>query len=768
MKLFPVNLLADVSSVAYDQTKTMIRGNVFQKTISGKQYLGPALNRWIDVFTDTGLTPAAVFATANGRIFVATTETATIVSVAMYTFDFATGTPAYIGKITMHAGDTASTTHTIRSFKVIDTGTTGWKIFWVSTGSVLINGGVYMANKVDLADFTNLGTDFPFATGNDQKATYFLQDPANIGVGQLNTTSAGAALDPNTNRLYVHNGIAATHQYHIYSTNTTPTYQNDSVSVTVGTPGVVTHAAHGFVTATSIVFTAGTLPTGLVVGTNYFVRNPTANTYELAVSASTAGTGPSINTTGSPSSGAFAGRSFGTTGSNFVHKTGNLPALTGTLITLDSEDFAVPGHTTNAGQDCVFFGTTTNMYFGQLSELTPPVTASAIAVSTPGVVTHNSHGYAVNTPITFISGPLPTGLTVGVTYFVRNPSTNTYEVSATSGGVSINTTGSPASNILVGISTWSSLVTANNNGDNSTIAQSARSYAYSNTLDRVLISTVGSLRFILKQVVNSISDRIFGRTNISAYEGTTPSVVYIGANTELSIVSTIIRNGWLFMASNASGQRGIVATDLRSDSLFGFSYIISPVVTATNGILKALSRIRALDNQTDGMIMEYRTSGFGSESGGWTSLVPFDEYNIPVPTQIQLKVQFDTLTKEAKGLHAQLNELLLGINGLNELSDNWEFSDDNSGNGSPSRAAFRLKQTYNTTVPTLHFRARDLTDVLLVAHNTVTNAANFEYSTDSGISWAPLGTIPNTVGTLVRYTFTSPPGVDVRPSIQES
>ena len=68
----------------------------------------------------------------------------------------------------------------------------------------------------------------------------------------------------------------------------------------------------------------------------------------------------------------------------------------------------------------------------------------------------------------------------------------------------------------------------------------------------------------------------------------------------------------------------------------------------------------------------------------------------------------------------------------------------------------------------MYFRAYDLSDSQLINHNTVTNAANFEYSTDSGLTWLPLGTIPNTVGTLVRYSFTSPPGVDIRVGIKES
>ena len=66
------------------------------------------------------------------------------------------------------------------------------------------------------------------------------------------------------------------------------------------------------------------------------------------------------------------------------------------------------------------------------------------------------------------------------------------------------------------------------------------------------------------------------------------------------------------------------------------------------------------------------------------------------------------------------------------------------------------------------FRAFDLSNVSVASHNTSANPSLFEYSTNNGSSWLPLGTIPNTVGTLVRYTFTSPPGVPTRVSIRES
>jgi hypothetical protein len=128
---------------------------------------------------------------------------------------------------------------------------------------------------------------------------------------------------------------------------------------------------------------------------------------------------------------------------------------------------------------------------------------------------------------------------------------------------------------------------------------------------------------------------------------------------------------------------------------------------------------------------------------------------------------FSTIALDTS-IHAQLCEFVLGYESLTDNSDKWELSVDDSDNGNPSRSAFRLKSTYTSSVPTLYYRALDLTNVTLVTHNTVTNAALFEYSTNGGVAWNVLGTIPNTVGTLVRYTFSSPPGVDIRPSLREA
>ncbi len=209
--------------------------------------------------------------------------------------------------------------------------------------------------------------------------------------------------------------------------------------------------------------------------------------------------------------------------------------------------------------------------------------------------------------------------------------------------------------------------------------------------------------------------------------------------------------------------------DYRSDSRYEYSYIVTKVLDNANSVLKFVTSWEKLQDFTGNVKIQYRTSGFASITGGWTTLPNFSDLTTTPLTgnQIQFKILFN-VQSEGSSTPAQVNELLIGVEQNNGISDNWEFSDDWSDNVAPSRCAFRLKRTYGTTVPQLFFRAYDLSDALLTNHNTVANAANFEYSTNNGTTWLPLGTIPNVVGTLIRYTFTSPPGVDIRPGLKES
>lgn len=66
-----------------------------------------------------------------------------------------------------------------------------------------------------------------------------------------------------------------------------------------------------------------------------------------------------------------------------------------------------------------------------------------ITIATPGVVTDTAHGFSNGQTIKFeTTGALPTGLVAGTYYYIVNKTTDSYQLSATSGGVAINTTGS--------------------------------------------------------------------------------------------------------------------------------------------------------------------------------------------------------------------------------------------------------------------------------------------------------------------------------------
>jgi hypothetical protein len=69
---------------------------------------------------------------------------------------------------------------------------------------------------------------------------------------------------------------------------------------------------------------------------------------------------------------------------------------------------------------------------------------ATVTIASPAVVSLATHGFTANTAIKFAStGALPTGLTVGPTYYVSATglAAGTFQVSGSAGGASINTTG---------------------------------------------------------------------------------------------------------------------------------------------------------------------------------------------------------------------------------------------------------------------------------------------------------------------------------------
>lgn len=68
---------------------------------------------------------------------------------------------------------------------------------------------------------------------------------------------------------------------------------------------------------------------------------------------------------------------------------------------------------------------------------------ATITIAAPGVLTYAKHGLVLNDPVVLsTTGALPTGFVAGTTYYIKNPTTNTFSLAASVGGGSITTSGS--------------------------------------------------------------------------------------------------------------------------------------------------------------------------------------------------------------------------------------------------------------------------------------------------------------------------------------
>lgn len=138
----------------------------------------------------------------------------------------------------------------------------------------------------------------------------------------------------------------------------------------------------------------------------------------------------------------------GTTGANevsgapYARKSITLPAASGgQRVNSTSINFDVPATTVRwiGAWLGVFPGTT---FVGASPNGGLPPRQFSIVAATDRVVS-TAHGYIANQAVTFFNGTPPGGITEGVVYYVINPTTDDFQVSATVGGAAINLTSGP-------------------------------------------------------------------------------------------------------------------------------------------------------------------------------------------------------------------------------------------------------------------------------------------------------------------------------------
>jgi hypothetical protein len=780
MKLLDVKLLDSVGT-SYDQTRTTLAGRVTQRTIDSKPVLGPSPTRFLDVFSDTAgaFTPlTTMFATDNGRVFMIGAIAGGALPVVCYEINQTTGVHTYVGRVNIAVPSSPAIVHTVRSIKVIDNGVSGWKIYIIATGTVLFGGsGVLLANNIARADFSQVSPPtIPFATGNNQKAVYQLGRLASLGSRSM-TITLGAPVKfnftahgfSNNDQVYFTSQVGSAWTSSTFAVNTkyfvrnaglndfelSATFNGPSIGAAAGPTSVVMQPLNQEIDAFGAIIdvAANRLYThvGTAANPQYFVRDtsvaPTYSTLTVDVTA------------GSPAKIGLVAHGL-TENEPVQFLAGTLPApfalnTTYFVRVVTANDFELSA---TAGGASITAGTTSaGVTLGKAFGYTNSqwLHSTSIMPAITGTLLTTSDAEAIATPV---SAPLNGSLLNGQKCAFFATSTNLYL--------------GRLDELTAGATTWASLTTANMLGlPSQIVAPVVVTASWSDALDHAIVligqAATNAFRFMLKKVENNKLTALFGDSCMEFYETTTKEAYEMRPS--LPYLNFTNNSGWLFGLSSATGQRGVFASDVRSDSLFDHSYIVSKVLTLPqNAVIKSVDVEKELVKTGGDVKVDYRLSGFGSISGGWIELDPDQELSIIAGTQVQFKLSFKTHTFDRTS-HVQISDLLVGYDALEELSDNWEYSYDDSSAGSPTRIGFRLKQAYATSIPsTLKFQASDLSGTILVSNTITANPTNFQYSTDGGTTWLNLGTIPNTVGTLVRYTFTSPPGTDIRPSLKDS
>lgn len=719
MKVISADLLDSTTTTYGDTTKTYIAGRVFSKTILSETVLGPPLTNFIDVFNDTlgggSVTPNGIYLSPNGRLFLATTPAAGLMTILLYDYDLTGATsPSYVGRIVLSVPNSAATTHIVRHFEVLDGAdpsvVTGWKIVFGTIGTVLINGGTFLANNISKSDFVHTSPPtIGMAISSSAKAVYMLQDPNNIGVNNNLTAMQGAGLDHSTSQLYVNYNVLASTFFIKWDLTATLTYntQTTTAATAIGSP-TFTLTGHGYNNNDPIVITSNA-PGGFTVSTStvqtvYFIRNATANTFELSATAG----GASINATTVQAS-TVVGRAFGQITTPWLSiKTGTVTGITGTILLTQSHMLAYPNNAIDpsipaglSGQTCFFLPTATFFHLFKVSD----ITNGATSFPSMSAVNNLGSGTDYTTPSSAIA-------------------------------------------------------------------------SYSSSTGRVIYTSNTSAFYAKRWQSNAIT-HAFGGLNTTYWENTSPTRITTNFSAvALSTINTTSSVGWLLFSSSTAGQRGVYFMDFKSDIAFDYSYIISKLLdTSKTQYFEFFQSIEQIFDYTNSMEFFYRTAAtdsdpvFSTATGGWVALDNnVLQESFLLSNYTQFKIGFDIAQLSAQ-TPAQIQELYIALTGINELSEHWCGSVDNTtGNSiSPAYSAFRLCKQYASSVPILYFKAYDDSGSVVASANTSANPTFFEYSTNNGTSWNSLGTIPNTVLTTeVRYKWASPPGVRVTVSLREA
>lgn len=704
------DLQSFINTGIYDQNKTNVRGLWAQRSLLGQTVLGIPLTAWFDWFTaSSGETVLHVVESdSSNRVYAVTAPATGLMRLLCADFDDNTLRATYRGKVILpvpYYVTTVAVTHTLRDLHVDDSDVNNIVAMFYSAASganLTQHSGFYRTNKLALTDFVlnPASPTIPFATGNDQKAMYYDQNPAAMGI--LNTTNfeggttlpSAMGVDTATKRAYGIINTAASYWIYVRDYSTVPTWASQSVTFTLGAPGKVLSVGNPYSDNDIVIFPSATgLPTGLSANVPYYVRNRTAPDYEL----STTFGGASIAFSGSSGT-ATVGRAFGATSAGWVHATGVITtAMTGTLLLIGNGMVVTPvaGHAALNGVKSLFLGTSSRMCLLPISEITSGATAI------PNLLQVDLLG-AANQIVA------PTAV----------------------------------------LCTWSTAF------DAPVFTTSVSKVIGKKMQNGQILGTFGSLNNDYLEGVNYTSqpDLItnFGAVTVNAIMARHRTLHLIGASVgQRGMFSTAVGSDWQV------GLDYIITKVIDIEPCLSFTGVTFgaeapsktsfPVVWARTNLTSDFS-----DETTGWIALPENNILSGVPVSGVGGLV----------NKMQFKIAARCVDPD-KSNPVQLLEMCMRYTPLDAFSLKWFLKGRETTEGvSPAKTTFQQKLVYGTKKTLRLVVSHPTSGNKVVEKDTTSNYAEFSYSIDDGVSWhsfASANDYPNLVGSLVRYNYSSEP-----------
>ena len=584
------------------------------------------------------------------------------------------------------------------------------------TGTVVLNSGLHYIKGLNYSTFASGGTNIPEATTVDNiRASYLLTD-ARINGDDIQT-----------------------------------------FTVTIASPAVVTCNNHGLRNGDVVILTTtGALPTNLTASpstaaTPYFVINASTNTFNLSTTLN----GTAINTSGSQS------------GTHTLHSHAKNVSAT---LALDDE-ISKTDHTIYMVST---YGTSASITeYNLRAALTVGAMGSFItAGTTPSAYVLSTTTQAVTgTPSQNNSGRIFTvnhGSASGIKSLYFTTTTRIYRV--------------PDANITNGSVNWleDSMIEVPPGGAVTYTSLSTMSQVdYSSTIDRLFITnTSGRFGTYLTEYKTDGSqfEKYVGSNMVRLKLTTTPD----GASDGLFPQATLTlwtEDGWFFCipSTTTSGSNWLYVFPFAADAFYNSTtnqHVITPKL-ATTGATKLYHVY--VDHQeyagdyglgfpVESYKLWYRTTGIDDNSGAWTEVdVGADLTSAAPGNYIQFKIAFDILGEICVPTRIYSLACL-----YEDGSQDSHYQPSLTYSSASNRQfAWKQVQTWGLSggIPDLQLRLYNAATEFLVLDDTVniSGSGDWEYSSNSGTTWAAWNSSADAIGNYIRYTAdTLPNNITVR------